>query len=55
MLTRLKLKRGEGTLVEERGSQSEPQQMRGRMPQSPPPISPPKEAKETLRMPQEEG
>ena len=54
MLTRLKLKRGEGKLVEERGSQREPQQRRARLPHSPPPISPPKEGKEALRMPPEE-
>ena len=51
MLTRLKLKRGEGKLVEARGSQSEPQQRRERFPHSPPPSSPPKEAEATLSMP----
>ena len=55
MLTRLKLKRGEGKLVEARGSQSEPQQRRARLPHSPPPSSPPKEAEETTSMPPEEG
>ena len=55
MLTRLKLKRGEGTLVEERESQSEPQQRRERFPQYPPPSSPPKEAEVPLSMPHEEG
>ena len=54
MLTRLKLKRGEGKLVEARGSQSEPQQRRERFPHSPPPSSPPKEAEEALRIPPEE-
>ena len=54
MLTRLNLKRGEGTLVEARGSQSEPQQRRERLPQSPPPSSPPKEAEVALSMPSEE-
>ena len=51
MLTRLKLKRGEGKLVEARGSQSEPQKRRARLPHSPPPSSPPKEAEATLSMP----
>ena len=54
MLTRLKLRRGEGKLVEARGSQSEPQQRRARLPHSPPTISPPKEAEATLSMPSEE-
>ena len=49
MLTRLKLKRGEGKLVEPRGSQSEPQQRREILPHSPPPSSPPKEAEAALR------
>ena len=44
MLTGLKLKGGEGKLVEAIGSQSEPQQRRERLPHSPPPSSPPKEA-----------
>ena len=55
MLTRLKLKRGEGKLVEPRGSQSEPQQRRARLPHSPPPKSPPKEVEEALSMPLGEG
>ena len=54
MLTRLKLKRGEGKLVEARGSQSEPQQRREILPHSPPPSSPPKEAKAALSMLSEE-
>ena len=54
MFTSLKLKRGEGKLVEERGSQSEPQQRRARFPHSPPPSLPPKEAEEALSMPPEE-
>ena len=55
MLTRLKLKRGEGKLVGEEGSQEEPNKRREIFPQSPPPSSPPKEAEATLSMPQEEG
>ena len=55
MLTALKLKRGEGKLVEVRGSQSEPQQRRARLPHSPPPSSPPKEVEAPLSMPPEEG
>ena len=55
MLTRLKLKRGEGKLVEEEGSQEEPNQRREILPQYPPPISPPKEVEATLNMPPEEG
>ena len=51
MLTRLKLKRGEGKLVEARGSQSEPQKRRVRVPHSPPPRSPPKEAEVESSMP----
>ena len=51
MLTRLKLKRGEGKLVEARVSQSEPQQRREILPHSQPPSSPPKEAEAALRMP----
>ena len=51
MLTRLKIKRGEGKLVEARGSQSEPQQRRAILPHSPPPSSPPREAKATSSMP----
>ena len=51
MLTRLKLKRGEGKLVEARGSQSEPQQRRAILPHSPPPNSPPREAEATSSMP----
>ena len=51
MLTRFKLKRGEGKLVEARGSQSEPQKRRERLPHSPPPSSPPREAEEAKRMP----
>ena len=54
MLTRRKLKRGEGKLVEERGSQSEPQKRRAIFPHSPPRSSPPKEAEEALSMPPEE-
>ena len=50
MLTRLKLKRGEGKLVEARGSQSEPQKMRARLPHSPPPSSPLKELEEAISM-----
>ena len=55
MLTRLKLKRGEGKLVEEEGSQKEPKQRRERLPHSPPPSSPPKEAEFSLSIPPEEG
>ena len=55
MLTRLKLKRGEGKLVEAEGFQEEPKQRREILPQSPPPSSPPKKAEATLSMPQEEG
>ena len=55
MLTRLKLKRGEGKLVEARMSQKEPKQRREKLPQSPPPSSPPKEAEAPLRMSHEEG
>ena len=51
MLTRLKLKRGEGKLVEARGSQSEPHQRRAIFPHSPPPSSPPREAEATSSMP----
>ena len=51
MLTRLKLKRGERKLVEARGSKSEPQQRRARLPHSLPPISPPKEEEATSSMP----
>ena len=55
MLTRLKLKRGEGKLVEARGSQKEPKKRRARFPQYPPPSSPPKEVEAPLSMPHEEG
>ena len=55
MLTRLKLKRGEGKLVEARGSQSEPQQRREILPHSPPPSSPPKEEEVSSIMPPGEG
>ena len=55
MLTRLKLKRGEGKLVEAEGSQKEPNERRERLPQTPPPSSPPKETEATLRMPHEDG
>ena len=55
MLTMLKLKIGEGKLVEERGSQSEPQQRRERLSHSPPPSSHPKEAEAALTMPPGEG
>ena len=55
MLTRLKLKRGEGKLVEVEGSQKEPKKRRARFPQYPPPSSPPKEAVVPLIIPQEEG
>ena len=51
MLTRLKLKRGEGKLVEARGSQSEPKQTRAILPHSPPPSSPPREAEAASSMP----
>ena len=51
MLTRLKLKRGEGKLVEVIESQSEPQQRREIFPHYPPPISPPKEVEVVLSMP----
>ena len=54
MLTRLKLKRGEGKLVEGRGSHSEPHKRREILPHSPPPISPPKEVEEALSMALEE-
>lgn len=37
--------------MEERGSQSEPQQRRERFPHSPPPSSPPKEIEEAISMP----
>ena len=55
MLTRLKLKRGEGKLVEAEVSQKEPKKRRERLPQYPPPSSPPKEAEAPLSMPHEEG
>ena len=55
MLTRIKLKRGEEKLVEARGSQRELQQRRARLPHSPPPSSPPKEAYVALSMPPGEG
>ena len=51
MLTKIKLKRGEGKLVEARGSQSEPQQRREILPHSPPPSSPLTEAEATSSMP----
>ena len=51
MLTRLKLKRGEGKLVEARGYQSAPHQRRAIFPHSPPPSSPPKEAEEAISIP----
>ena len=54
MLTRLKLKRGEGKLVVEEGSQKELKHKREILPQYPPPSSPPKESEVSLRMPQEE-
>ena len=54
MLIRLKLNRGEGKLVESRGSRSEPQQRMAILPHSPPPSSPPKESKSKLSMPPEE-
>ena len=50
MVTRMKLKRGEGKLVEERGSQSEPLKMRARLPHSTPPSSPPRGAEATSSM-----
>ena len=50
MLTRIKLKGGEDKLVGARVSQSDPQQRREIFPHSPPLISPPKEAEETLVM-----
>ena len=55
MLTRLKLKIGEGKLVGAEGSQEEPKKRRTRLPQSPPPSSPLKESETTLSMPHEEG
>ena len=55
MLTRFKLKRGEGKLVGAEGSQEEPKKRRARLPQYPPPISPPKEAKAALSMSHREG
>ena len=55
MLTRLKLKRGEGKLVGSEGSQEDPKRRREIFPQSPPPSSPPKEVEAILSMPQEEG
>ena len=42
-------------MVEAGGSQKEPKQRRARLPQSPPPSSPPKEAEAPLSMPHEEG
>ena len=54
MLTRLKIKRGEGKLVEARGSQSEPQQ-RAILPHYSPPSSPPKEVEAASSMPLGEG
>ena len=54
MLTRLKLKREEGKLVEARGSQSDPQKRRERLPHSPPPSSPPREAEIASNMPPKE-
>ena len=41
--------------MEERGSQSEPQQRRARLPHSPLPISPPKEVEVASSMPLGEG
>ena len=55
MLTRLKLRRGQGKLVEAKGPQKEPKKRRARLPQSPPPNSPPKETEAPLSMPHEEG
>ena len=55
MLTRLKLKRGEGKLVGAEGSQEEPKQRRARKTQSPPPSSLPKEAEAALSMSHREG
>ena len=55
MLTRLKLKREEGKLVEVGGSQKEPKERRVILPQSPPPSSPPNEAEAPISMPHEEG
>ena len=51
MHTRLKLKSGEGKLVEARGSQSEPQQRKEILPHSPPPSSPSREAESASGMP----
>ena len=51
MHTRIKIKRGEGKLVEARGSQSDPQKRRARFPHSPPPSSPPREVEAKLSMP----
>ena len=42
-------------MVEAEGTQEEPKQRRAILPQSPPPISPPKEVEATLSMPPEEG
>ena len=42
-------------MVEERGSQSEPQKRRERLPHSPPPSSPLEEGEATISMPHEEG
>ena len=52
MLTRLKLKRGEGKLVR---AHRNPQQRRARVPLSPPSISPPREAEEAISMSSREG
>ena len=55
MLTRLKLKRGEGKLVEAEGSQKEPKKRREILSQSRTPSSPPKEEEAPLSMPYEEA
>ena len=52
MLTRLKLKRGEGQLVK---VQSNPQPRRERVPLSPPSISPQREEEEAISMTSREG
>jgi hypothetical protein len=52
MLTRLKLKRGEGQLVK---AQSNPLPRRARVPLSPPSISPQREAEEAISMTSREG
>ena len=55
MLTSLKLKRGEGKLVGGEGSQEEPKKRTKKLPQYPPPSTPPKEVEATLSKSHREG